>query len=177
MNFYFYFFMNFYFRMNFSLGLCRTFGRSISTTLARYNVAGIKKVPAASEIQNELSKDDLKSIQLLRSEKRHYAVVEVGNRPMLVTEHDSLIINRLKGVEMGDVLDLNKVREIGSKNFTLKGNPFVNPNLFKITATVLEHTKGGKHWIIKKKRRKRYQRKIGHRQLLTVLRIREIKVE
>ena len=45
-----------------------------------------------------------------------------------------------------------------------------------VTATVLEHGKGEKIVIFKKRRRKNYRRRTGHRQLLTVLRVTDIKV-
>jgi large subunit ribosomal protein L21 len=43
-----------------------------------------------------------------------------------------------------------------------------------VTATVLEHKRGDKVLVFKKKRRHNYRRKNGHRQSITVLRITDI---
>jgi large subunit ribosomal protein L21 len=110
----------------------------------------------------------------MKHDGKCYAIVELANRPLLVTKNDVVIVNRLKSVSIGDVLDLTKVREVGTMHHKLKGAPYVNENLVKVQATVLEHPRGEKCVIVKKKRRKNYQRKIGHRQELTVLRIGEV---
>lgn len=87
-----------------------------------------------------------------------------------------MIVNRLKDVKVGDVLKLDKVRELGSKDYTLKGSPYVAENIFDISATVIEHTKSKMIQIVKKKRRKNYKRTIEHKQTHTVLRISNVDV-
>ena len=85
-------------------------------------------------------------------------------------------MNRLKDVKVGDVLKLDKVRELGSKDYSLKGSPYVPENIFNINATVIEHTKSKMIQIVKKKRRKNYKRTIEHKQTHTVLRISDVNV-
>ncbi|KAI8354660.1 sphingosine-1-phosphate lyase [Blakeslea trispora] len=81
------------------------------------------------------------TVQKLRDQLRYYAIAEISGRPYLITKNDKVIVNRLKDVKVGDVLKLDKVRELGSKDYTLKGSPYVPENVFNINATVIEHTK------------------------------------
>lgn len=115
-------------------------------------------------------------MQKLRDQLRYYAVAEIAGRPYLITKNDKVIVNRLKDVKVGDVLKLDKVRELGSKDYTLKGSPFVPETVFNINATVIEHTKSKLIQIVKKKRRKNYKRTIEHKQTHTVLRISNVDV-
>ncbi|KAG1170694.1 hypothetical protein G6F70_007569 [Rhizopus microsporus] len=120
--------------------------------------------------------DTPSALEKLRSQLRYYAVVDIAGRPFLVTKNDKVIVNRLNDVKVGDVLKLDKVREIGSKDYTLKGTPYVPENVFDIKATVIEHTKSKLIRIVKKKRRKNYKRTIEHKQTHTVLRISNVDV-
>ncbi|KAI9143483.1 ribosomal protein L21-like protein [Paraphysoderma sedebokerense] len=126
-----------------------------------------------------------------------YAILEIAGRPLHVTPQDILVLNRINSPSQpsssadpsttmisskkeplppGTVLQLNRVREIGSKDYTLRGNPYVSPSYYNIEAIMLENPKGPKVTIVKKKRRKGYRVKRGHRQLLSVVRIRKIEV-
>ncbi|KAI8638485.1 ribosomal protein L21-like protein [Parasitella parasitica] len=116
------------------------------------------------------------TVQKLRDQLRYYAVAEIAGRPYLITKNDKVVVNRLKDVKVGDVLKLDKVRELGSKDYTLKGSPYVTETVFDINATVIEHTKSKLIQIVKKKRRKNYKRTIEHKQTHTVLRISNVDV-
>lgn len=120
--------------------------------------------------------DTSATVQKLRDQLRYYAVAEIAGRPFLITKNDKVIVNRLKDVKVGDVLKLDKVRELGSKDYTLKGSPYVPETVFSINATVIEHTKSKLIQIVKKKRRKNYKRTIEHKQTHTVLRISDVDV-
>lgn len=67
---------------------------------------------------------------------------------------------------------LDKVLLVGSTDYTIIGQPMV-PSA-KVLATVEEHEKSDKVIIYKKRRRKTYARKTGHREPYTLLRISEI---
>lgn len=112
----------------------------------------------------------------MRDQLRYYAIAEIAGRPYLITQNDKVILNRLKDVKVGDVLKLDKVRELGSKDYAIKGDPYVNEAFFDITATVIEHPKSKMIKIVKKKRRKNYKRTITHKQTHTVLRISKVDV-
>ena len=78
---------------------------------------------------------------------------------------------RLKDVNVGDVLKLADIHEIGSREFTVRGNPTIPTEQVRVEATVVEHTKGKMEVIFKKKRRKGYERTVRHKQTYTRLRI------
>ena len=105
-----------------------------------------------------------------------YAVLQLKGREYKIQEKDIIVLNRLKQgndvVPLGSVLNLDLVKEIGTKDFYVQGKPFVEGA--SVVATVMEHRQSHKYVIEKFKRRKRYSKKIGHRQPLSMLRINEI---
>ncbi|CAO3684990.1 unnamed protein product [Umbelopsis vinacea] len=116
------------------------------------------------------------AVSKLRDQMRFYAIAEIAGRPLLITKNDLVTVHRLKDVAVGDVLKLDKVRELGSKDYVLRGQPYVNESLFNIQATVVEQTKSKMISVVKKKRRKNYKRTITHKQTHTVLRISNVDV-
>ena len=97
-----------------------------------------------------------------------YAVVEAGGRQYLVKEGDTLEINRLQA-EKGSKIDLAPVLAVSDGTALNIGKPEIAGA--KITCTVVEHMRGDKVVSFKKKRRKGYERKVGHRQQLTLLKV------
>lgn len=100
----------------------------------------------------------------------------VAGRKYLLAQRDLLTVPRLKDVNVGDVLALSEINEVGSRDYTLRGNPTVPPDQVRVRATVVEHTKGKMETIFKKKRRKGYQKTITHKQTYTRLRIGPIEI-
>jgi len=111
------------------------------------------------------------ALTLIRSQPSQYAVTAVAGRKYLLAPRDLLTVPRLNDVAVGDVLELDNVHELGSREYTLRGAPHLSPDVVKITATVVEHTKGQLERIVKKKRRKGYKKTIQHKQTYTRLRI------
>ena len=66
---------------------------------------------------------------------------------------------------------LQKVLLVGSKSWTAIGTPILPAETATVQAVVTDHHRGAKINVFKKKRRKGYARRIGHRQDLTTLRI------
>lgn len=81
---------------------------------------------------------------------------------------------RLRDVKVGDVLKLDEIHELGSRDYTVRGNPVISPEKVHVEATVIEHTKGTMEIKFKKKRRKGYQKTIKHKHPFTRLRIGDI---
>ena len=77
----------------------------------------------------------------------------------------------MRDVAVGDVLKLDAIHELGSREYTLRGDPTIPAGTVSISATVVEHTKGKLERIVKKKRRKGYKKTIEHKQTYTRLRI------
>ena len=101
-----------------------------------------------------------------------YAVIKTGGKQYRVATNQVVKIERLPG-EAGDSITFPEVLMVGGDS-PVVGTPTVAGA--SVTGTVLEQAKGEKIVIFKKRRRKNYRRRNGHRQLLTVVRIGEIAV-
>jgi large subunit ribosomal protein L21 len=102
-----------------------------------------------------------------------YAVIETGGKQYRVAPGDTLEIERLD-VEPGKSLTLDKVLFVAKEGQFTVGSPTVAKA--SILADVVEHLRGEKKTTFKKKRRKGYQKTIGHRQELTRIKINDIKL-
>lgn len=92
-------------------------------------------------------------------------------RKYILTARDVLTVPHLKDVRVGDILHLRDIHEIGSREYTLRGDPLIPRNNVKVEATVIEHTKGKMEVVFKKKRRKGYQKTIKNKHPYTRLRV------
>jgi len=103
-----------------------------------------------------------------------YAVVESGSKKYRVSAGETLVVDRLN-VEAGKEHTLERVLLVsGDDNKISVGSPVVKNAT--VLADVVEHKRGPKLIAFKMKRRKGYHRTVGHRQELTVLKIKEIKL-
>lgn len=100
-----------------------------------------------------------------------YAIVKIGGHQYKVQENDSIFVNRLNTdddkITFSDVLLLKDAKgkvKIGKP--TVKGA--------KIEASIQDHLKSDKVIVFKKKRRKGYKVKNGHRQAITQIKIEKI---
>jgi len=101
-----------------------------------------------------------------------YAVVETGSKQYRVKVGQTIDVERL-AAEAGSDIALDRVLLIGGDDAELRiGTPMVAGA--KVVATITEHHRGEKLIAFKMKAKKRYRRKIGHRQELTRLTIKEI---
>ena len=100
-----------------------------------------------------------------------YAVIKTGGKQYRVAKDDVLTIERLEG-EAGAGVEFTEVLMIGGNGTPKIGTPTV-PGA-KVTAELVEQTRGPKLIAFKKRRRKNSRRKRGHRQDLTKVRITNI---
>lgn len=100
-----------------------------------------------------------------------FAVIKTGGKQYRVTPDDVIQIERISG-EAGDEVSFNDVLMLADDGKTAVGTPLVDGA--RVTGTLLEQTRGEKIIIFKKKRRKNYRRRNGHRQDLSVVRITDI---
>ncbi|PVF99887.1 hypothetical protein CPB86DRAFT_730578 [Serendipita vermifera] len=114
--------------------------------------------------------------ELLRSQPSHYVIATVVGKRLILTPRDLVTVPRLKDVGVGDVLQLNAIEELGSREYTLRGSPYIPEDVVSVSATVVEHTKGSMERIVKFKRRKGYKKTIRHKQTYTRLRINDINI-
>jgi large subunit ribosomal protein L21 len=101
-----------------------------------------------------------------------YAVIKTGGKQYRVAKNQVITVERLAG-EAGSEITFPEVLMVGGEEPKV-GAPIVEGA--KVTGTLLEQIKGDKVIIFKKRRRKNFRRKNGHRQLLSVVRIADIAV-
>ena len=100
-----------------------------------------------------------------------YAIVEIAGQQFKVEKDQQIFVHRLNSEE-GSKIDFDKVLLMDDSVTVNVGAPVIKGA--RVTAKVLEHLKGDKVIIFKKKRRKGYKVKNGHRQYLTKIEIQAI---
>jgi large subunit ribosomal protein L21 len=100
-----------------------------------------------------------------------FAIVKTGGKQYRVAPGDQIVVERIKG-DVGSHISLSEVLAIGGNGVPMIGTPLV-PDA-AVSARIVQQPRGTKVIVFKKKRRKNYRRKRGHRQELTVLKIEAI---
>lgn len=100
-----------------------------------------------------------------------FAVIKTGGKQYRVAANDLLKIEKLEA-KVGEIVELSQVLAHGEGENVTFGAPFVDGAT--VTAEVVEQGKNRTVIAFKKRRRQNSRRKIGHRQLLTTVRIAEI---
>jgi large subunit ribosomal protein L21 len=101
-----------------------------------------------------------------------YAVIETGSKQYRVTAGDTIQVERLT-VEAGQTATFDRVLLVNNEGKLTIGTPTVANAA--VLADVVAHKRGEKKLTFKMKRRKGYHKSIGHRQELTVVKVKEIK--
>lgn len=101
-----------------------------------------------------------------------YAVVETGGKQYRVQKDDVVAVELIEGAKAGDQIELGRVLALNDGSALKVGVPVVEGASVK--AEVIEEFRGEKVVAFKKKRRKGYHKKIGHRQDL--LRVKVVSV-
>jgi large subunit ribosomal protein L21 len=101
-----------------------------------------------------------------------YAILETGSKQYRVAAGDTLQVERL-AVDAGQPFTFDRVLLVNNDGKVTVGSPTVASAT--VVADVVEHIRGEKKVAFKMKRRKGYHKTIGHRQELTVVKIKEIK--
>jgi large subunit ribosomal protein L21 len=100
-----------------------------------------------------------------------YAIVDIAGRQFRVEEKDILRVPHLRE-EVGKKVEFDRVLIMGDNKDVKVGKPVVKGA--KVSATILEHGREKTILVFKKKRRKGYQKKQGHRQNFTKIQIENI---
>lgn len=100
-----------------------------------------------------------------------YAIVDIAGQQFKVHKDQKLFVHRLES-EAGQKVNFGRVLLIDDNGQINIGAPAIEGA--QVSATVLEHLKGDKVIVFKKKRRKGYKKKNGHRQYLTSIQINDI---
>jgi large subunit ribosomal protein L21 len=117
-----------------------------------------------------LGDSDFISVRLAENDVM-YAVLETGSKQYRVAAGDTLEVERLR-VDVGKPVTFDRVLLVNNDGKLKVGSPSVANAT--IVAEVIEHIRGEKKLTFKMKRRKGYHKSIGHRQELTVIKIKEI---
>ncbi|MCY2686256.1 50S ribosomal protein L21 [Salinimicrobium sp. TH3] len=102
-----------------------------------------------------------------------YAIVEIAGQQFKVAKDQKVFVHRLAGEE-GDSVSFDKILLTGDGDDITLGAPAIEGAL--VEAKITRHLKGDKVIVFKKKRRKGYRVKNGHRQALTEISIEGISV-
>jgi len=102
------------------------------------------------------------------------ATIKTQGRQFTVTEGDILVVDRYPNTAEGATLEINEVLAAGEGESFRFGTPLLAGA--SVSAKILENKRGDKIIVFKKKKRKGYERKQGHRQELSVIKIESIKL-
>ena len=102
-----------------------------------------------------------------------YAVLETGSKQYRVSAGDKLEVERLT-IDAGQPVTFDRILLVNNEGKLSVGSPTVANAT--VIGDVIAHIRGEKKIAFKMKRRKGYHKTIGHRQELTVVQIKEIKI-
>jgi large subunit ribosomal protein L21 len=102
-----------------------------------------------------------------------YAVVELGGKQFRVSEKDTLIVPTMDA-QVGDKVTVDRVLLVDKNGKVTVGTPHVEGA--SVEVKVLDHVKGEKLTVFKKRRRKGYRVSRGHRQGYTQVSVEKVKM-
>lgn len=97
-----------------------------------------------------------------------YAIVDIAGQQFRVEKDQKIFVHQLEG-DAGTKVEFDNVLLVDNNGKISVGTPKVEGA--KVSATILEHAKGDKVMVFKKKRRKGYQKENGHRQCFSHIQI------
>jgi len=100
------------------------------------------------------------------------AIVEIYGKQYKVTKGDTITVNSKIDLDIGKTIKFDTVKAVFDKDKNIFSPKELNK--YKVNAKIVDHSRDKKITVIKKKRRKGYQRKNGHRQDLTMIEIQSI---
>lgn len=100
-----------------------------------------------------------------------YAIVEIAGQQFKVQKDQKVFVHRLNA-EAGQKLNFDKVLLVDNEGAITLGAPAIEGA--SVSVEVLEHVKGDKVIVFRKKRRKGYKKRNGHRQSFTAVKITDI---
>jgi len=118
-------------------------------------------------------KKELFSRLLFDNLKTMKATIKIQGKQVTVNEGDILFVNRFDESKAGDTVEIKEVLMVGDGASAKFGAPYVDGA--SVSAKILENKRGKKVVIFKKNRRKGYERRQGHRQELSVIKVEAIK--
>ncbi|KAA8574068.1 hypothetical protein MFRU_001g01200 [Monilinia fructicola] len=134
--------------------------------------------PPPSVAPPSLSPSVKEMLPFLTAQPSHFITTHIYSRPYLVTVGDTVRLPfRIPGVIPGDILRLNTASSIGSRDYTLKGTPYLDERIFECRARVMGTEAEPMRIKEKTKRRNRKVKTVKSKHKYTILRIAELKVK
>ncbi len=99
-----------------------------------------------------------------------YAIVKTGGKQYKVAPGDKLNVEKIDG-EVGAQVELQAICVVDGENVVVDPAKAAET---KVTASIVEQFRGDKQLVFKFKKRKNYQKKRGHRQMLTRIKIESV---
>jgi large subunit ribosomal protein L21 len=109
--------------------------------------------------------------QLITNISHMFAIVEIAGHQYKVQKDQQIYVNRLQGAE-GDSVSFDRILLASDNDNVVVGAPVIEGA--SVAATIEKHLKADKVIVFKKKRRKGYTVKNGHRQYITAIKIGDI---
>ncbi len=102
-----------------------------------------------------------------------YAIIRTGGKQFKISPGDTIRVEKITG-QAGETVEMKDVLFYAEGENVLTGKPLLTN--VKVLGEILAHHRAKKVVVFKKKRRKGYSKKTGHRQSFTSLKIKEITV-
>jgi len=120
---------------------------------------------------------NLDLLPLLAAQPPHYITAHLHARPYLLTAGDTLRLPfHLPHAPPGTTLRLNRASTIGSRDYTFRGAPWIDEELFVLRARVVGVEAEPMRFVTKTKRRQRKVKTVKSKMRFTVLRVCELRV-
>ncbi|MCJ1314089.1 hypothetical protein MMC25_007769 [Agyrium rufum] len=137
-----------------------------------------KPESSTSEATKPITQELLSLLPALRAQSKHYATIHIHARPYLLQIGDTLRLPfRMPDVQPGDILRLNRLSSIGSRDYTLNGAPYVDERVFEARAIVVGTESEPMRVVEKTVRRRRKVKRVKSKLRFTILRMVELKVK
>ncbi|KAJ9360554.1 putative aconitate hydratase [Paecilomyces variotii] len=126
----------------------------------------------------KMTKSLVSTLPHLTTQSPHYIVAHLHARPYLLTAGDHLRLPfHMPKVKPGDILRFNRASVIGSRDFTLKGAPYIDERMFECRVRVLGVDAEPMRIKEKTKRRQRHTQHIRSKHKYTLMRVMDVKVK
>jgi large subunit ribosomal protein L21 len=103
-----------------------------------------------------------------------YAIIRTGGKQYRISPGDTIRVEKISG-QTGEAVEMKEVLFFAEGENVLAGQPLL-PNV-RVLGEILTQHRAKKVVVFKKKRRKGYSKKTGHRQPFTTLKIKEIQLQ
>jgi large subunit ribosomal protein L21 len=135
------------------------------------------RINRKSPLQPPTNEKSLSLLPLLAAQTPHYITAHLHARPYLLTLGDTLRLPfHLPNAPPGTILRLNRASLIGSREYTFRGDPWIDERLFVLRAVVVGVEGEPMRVVEKKKRRQRRVTTVKSKMRFTILRVRELRV-